>query len=87
MMVHDKHMGSDPRGLIREAFAMDDIAESEARSIFLDWALGQEGDPKSQIPDLIEKYSKGHENHPMSRILAEGLKSTPSPRRRKERKG
>lgn len=87
MIVHDENTGLDPRGLIREAFAMENIAEPECRMIFLDWALGHDGDPKSQIPELIEKYAKKNKNHPMTKILAEGLQSTPSPRRRKERNG
>ena len=87
MIVHDKDTGLDPRGLIRDAFAMENIAEPECRSIFLDWALGHDGDPKPLIPDLIEKYARHNENHPMSKILEEGLQKTPSPRRRKERNG
>lgn len=86
-MLHDKDMDLDPRGLIHEAFAMENLTAPECRIIFLDWALGHDHDPKSLIPDLLGKYSEVHSNHPMSKILVEGLQSTPSPRRRKGRNG
>lgn len=87
MMVHDDNTGVDPRGLIRDAFAMEKIAEPECRTIFLDWALGLDEDPKSFIPDLIDRYVGDNKNHPMAKILVEGLRATPSPRRRKGRNG
>ena len=41
----------DPKGLVREAFAMEGIGAPECRSIFLDWALGVpvERDTKTEV--------------------------------------
>ena len=85
MMLHETKTGLDPRGLIREAYAMENITEPECRSIFLDWALGHNEDPKTLIPGLIEQYAIHNNNHPMSKILTEGLQAIPSRRRRKGR--
>lgn len=75
----------DPRGLIREAFRMDGISEAECRSVFLDWALGlPDGlDPAEAILGLLEDHAAAPPEHPMRRVLEEGLAA---PRRRLRRR-
>ena len=47
---------SDPKGLIFEAYNMEDISEPECRSIFLDWALSLDSkfDPMEEIKSYLE---------------------------------
>ena len=71
----------DPRGLIREAYAMD-IDVSQARSIFLDWALTDAGDDqRAAITEMLEQH--GAPAHPMTEVLRAGLE----PPRRTGRRG
>lgn len=74
---------SDPRGVIREAFEMD-LAIEDCRTIFLDWALGHPGETgPAEIRALIGEYAAGRSDHPMARVLEEGLAGPPeSPARR-----
>ena len=67
----------DPKGLMQEAYAMD-LTPGEARSIFLDWALGQ-ADAKADIPAVLARH--GAPEHPMTHVLNEGLGAA-APRRR-----
>lgn len=72
----------DPRGLIREAYAMD-IDASQARSIFLDWALQDAGDDqRAAIVEMLERH--GAPDHPMTEVMREGLEA---PRRTGRRGG
>lgn len=74
----------DPRALIREAYAME-LTPADARAIFLDWALGlPEGDGRGEIERLLARYRPGAPDHPMTRVLEEGL-TPPRPRGRRRR--
>ena len=73
----------DPKGLIREAYAME-LDPGEARSIFLDWALGQ-ADAAADLPALLARH--GGVAHPMTDVLREGLGIAAPPRRRGGRRG
>ena len=75
---------ADPRGLMREAFAMD-IAAPECRSIFLDWALDGV-DPGTAIPILLERHGD-RGDHPMMRVLRDGLRQPARTGRRGGRRG
>lgn len=68
---------ADPRGLIYEAYRMEPLKDEEYRSIFLDWALGipLEQDTFGLIKDLLAVYQMEYPDHPMTRILCEGLKT------------
>ena len=68
---------ADPRGLIYEAYRMESLKDEEYRSIFLDWALGIpiEQDAFGLINDLLAVYQMEYPDHPMTRILREGLKT------------
>lgn len=71
---------ADPRGLIKEAYRIEDITEAQCRSIFFDWALSFEGDTKKAITTLIEYFDD--QSHPMTQILIEGSRGISAPRRR-----
>lgn len=78
-----KSIPEDPKGLIYEAYRIEGITKSECRTIFLDWALslGVDRETSPAIRQLLELY--GHDPaHPMSEVLAEGLHSIATPRRR-----
>ena len=66
---------ADPRELIAEAYRMEGIVEAECRSILLDWALGRgalEGSDEG-LRALHARYAPRFPDHPMTRVLAEGL--------------
>lgn len=74
---------TDPRGLIREAYRIEGITEGECRSIFLDWALGREGEDRSaDIDALLALYRDGAPEHPMTRVLEQARAAPPRPKRR-----
>ncbi len=82
--------GFDPKGLIKEAFAIDGIGGPECRSIFLDWALGlpQDRDVRTEVTALLRNYAAQHRpDHPMSRTLQAALTTPDAPRRRGGRQG
>ena len=72
----------DPKGLVREAYAIEGITEPECRSIFLDWALSLPvgADPLPSARALIERH--GDEGHPMTRVLRAALDRPPRQGRR-----
>lgn len=79
---------ADPKGLIREAFRIEGIAEPECRSIFVDWALSVDAsDPRPLIETLLARHADAPEDHPMRAVLAEGLAAAPSARRRGGHRG
>lgn len=75
---------ADPKGLVRESYAIEGITLGECRSIFMDWALSLPVD--SAIPDavrvLMAEYSLAAPDHPMSDVLREGLQMPEHPRRK-----
>lgn len=63
----------DRTGLIREAYRIEGIGEAECRSIFLDWAIKlPEG---AAVADAIAVMLAAHgaPDHPMTRVLNDGL--------------
>ena len=81
----------DKTGLIREAYKIEGVSQSECRSIFIDWALKLPPGISSvnAIRILLAEYANaaGAEDHPMTEVLKAGLNSPPTPRRRGGRKG
>ncbi|MDK3072403.1 hypothetical protein QO034_04695 [Sedimentitalea sp. JM2-8] len=75
---------TDPKGLIQEAYRIDGISSAECRSIFLDWALSlPEGrDTGAALRLLVERYCATAPDHPMTKVLRDGLTSVATPRRR-----
>jgi hypothetical protein len=80
---------ADPKGLVRESYAIEGITGGECRSIFLDWALSvdQGQDVPAAITRLLAEYEGAHPGHPMNEVLRQGLGSTEPPRRRGGRLG
>ena len=74
----------DPKGLIREAYRIEGIVDSQCRSIFLDWALslpdGQ--DSREAISVLLERYADEPQDHPMTQVLRDGMTRMTAPKRR-----
>ena len=65
---------ADPKGLVRESYAIDGITAAECRSIFLDWALSLPvaADVPIAAAALIAHYAAKTPQHPMSGVLQEG---------------
>lgn len=80
---------ADPKGLIRESYAIAGIGAEECRSIFLDWALslGAGADPREAMRALLAHYGPGAPGHPMTATLTAGLAAAPAARRRGGRAG
>lgn len=66
---------ADPKGLIRESYAIEGITAPECRSIFLDWALSLKSgtDTPEAARVLIAHYTPDAPGHPMNPILIEAL--------------
>jgi len=75
---------SDPKGLVREAYAIEGITAPECRSIFLDWALSVPTDARTDelIGNLLVRYAEANPDHPMTATLRAGLGPAVVPRRR-----
>ncbi|TNC73377.1 hypothetical protein [Rubellimicrobium roseum] len=71
----------DPKGLMREAYAIPGITAEECRSIFLDWALSLPAgtDPLPLVRALLDRHGAAH---PMTDVLRAALEAPASPRRR-----
>jgi hypothetical protein len=77
----------DPRGLIREAYAIEGITPWDCRSIYLDWALGLPpgADAAAATAALHARHAPAHPGHPMTAVLAEGGAPRPRPSRLRRR--
>jgi hypothetical protein len=75
---------ADPKGLVRESYAIEGITAGECRSIFLDWALSLRSGapPHEAMRALIALYGAGRGDHPMTLVLTEGLSAPEHPVRR-----
>ncbi|MFN0113260.1 MAG: hypothetical protein ACKVPY_01135 [Paracoccaceae bacterium] len=77
---------ADPKGLVREAYAIEGITPSECRSIFLDWALSLKAgvDARGAMLALLEGYAAraDHDTHPMTAVIRDGLAAPEHPVRR-----
>ncbi len=75
---------ADPKGLIRESYAIIGITAGECRSIFLDWALSLPVAAEMPIATqlMIDTYGATSPEHPMTVVLHEGLLAPEHPRRR-----
>ena len=75
----------DEKGLIFEAYNIENIDSSSCRVIFFDWllSLDQSIDHGQAITELLKAYSSRFPNHPMTELLIEGLTQNPVIRRKK----
>jgi hypothetical protein len=80
-------LSADPRGLIEEAYRME-IGPEEARTIFLDWALGlPEAVGTDDVAALLAHYGPRYPDHPMTTVLRDGIeRGAPRPVRRRGRR-
>lgn len=74
----------DHKNLIREAYRIEGITESQCRSIFLDWALSLPAgiENREAIEALMGHYQDEPKDHPMSGVLRQGLEEMKQPKRR-----
>ncbi|GGO24020.1 hypothetical protein GCM10010991_01930 [Gemmobacter aquaticus] len=79
---------ADPKGLIRESYAIEGISDAECRSIFIDWAIGLPVgiDNTMALQALLDRYGS-QSDHPMTQVLTEALKTPPPTGRRGGRAG
>ena len=79
----------DPRGLFEDSYLIEGITEGECRSIFLDWAIGIPvgQDPKAWIKIVLHQYQPKNPDHPMTKVLSEGLGAVTKKGRRGGRTG
>lgn len=84
MVGTDMQAAKDPKGLIRESYAIEGITESECRSVFLDWALslGPQDDVMAALRGLIAAHAAAAPDHPMSGVLRDALAHPATPMRR-----
>lgn len=82
--MSDAKPAHDPKGLVRESYRIDGITPGECRSIFLDWALSVPlgADHPALIEALLDHYAGAQPDHPMTRVLREGLAKKPAGGRR-----
>lgn len=80
---------ADPKGLVRESYAIEGITMGECRSIFIDWVLSLPAvvDTADCLRSLIAHYGQGRESHPMTQVLTEALTAPAIPKRRGGRAG
>lgn len=80
---------ADPKGLVRESYAIEGITLPECRSIFLDWALslGPGAETREALRVLIAAYGPANPGHPMTPVLEAGLATPSRPVRRGGRMG
>ena len=80
-MKGDQH---DPKALIREAYNIERITDSQCRSIFFDWALSLPAgeDTQASLQILLDRHATGKEDHPMTKVMLDGQVQMTRPKRR-----
>jgi hypothetical protein len=75
---------ADPKGLVRESYAIEGITLGECRSIFIDWALSLPAvvNTSDCLRALLAHYGLPNPTHPMTGVLTEALTAPESPKRR-----
>ena len=78
----------DKKGLIFEAYNMEDLDSSSCRVIFFDWLMSLEPsfDQSEAIDSLLKAYSTNFPNHPMTKLLTEGIDKDLGVRKRRRAK-
>ena len=67
----------DEKGLIFEAYNIENIDSSSCRVIFFDWliSLDQSINQSEAISELLKAYSSRFPSHPMTELLMEGIEN------------
>ena len=78
----------DKKGLIFEAYNMEDIDSGSCRVIFFDWlmSLDPSFDQSEAIDSLLKAYSANFPNHPMTKLLIEGIDENLGMRKKRKTK-
>lgn len=78
----------DKKGLIFEAYNIENVDESSCRIIFFDWIISLDPsiNQNEAINELLEAYSQEFPNHPMTRLLIEGIDKDKGRKQRKRAK-
>ena len=65
----------DKKGLIFEAYNIENVYESSCRIIFFDWIISLDPsiNQSEAINELLQVYSQEFPNHPMTRLLVKGI--------------
>ena len=77
----------DKKGLIFEAYNIEGIESSSCRIIFFDWlmSLDPSFDQGKAIKELLKHYSPKFPDHPMTKLLIEGIDRNSEIRQRRKR--
>lgn len=80
---------ADPKGLVRESYAIEGITLAECRSIFIDWVLSLPAvvNTPDCLRTLLAQYGPANPDHPMTGVLTQALTAPETPRRRGGRAG
>ena len=75
---------ADPKGLIRESYAIEGITMGECRSILIDWALSlpDSGITAEVLDSLLAQYGLANPQHPMTQLLTEARQAPEKPMRK-----
>jgi len=88
MAVFKGNLKIDPRGMIYESYRIQDVTQEECRMIFLDWAMNTpQGNMKAYLQELLDEYQVNHENHPMTQVIRDGLKTSKNAGKRRGGRG
>jgi len=81
------NINCDKKGLIFEAYNIEDIDSSSCRIIFFDWliSLDPSFDQGEAIKELLKYYSPKFPSHPMTKLLNEGIHKNSGIRKRRSR--
>jgi len=84
MTVYKGRLEIDPRGLIYESYRIEAISLEECKVIFLDWAINTpEGDMTQYLKILLGEYEADNPDHPMTKVIQEGVNYAAQPQTRK----
>lgn len=73
MAIFKGNLKIDPRGMIYEAYRIENITPEECRVIFLDWAMNTpKGDMQAFLQELLVEYEAANPDHPMTKVIRDG---------------
>ena len=78
----------DKKGLIFEAYNIENIDKSSCRIIFFDWIMSLDPsiNQSEAINELLEAYSQEFPIHPMTQLLIEGIDKDRGKKKRRRAK-
>ena len=78
----------DKKGLIFESYKMEGIDSGSCRVIFFDWLMSLDPifNQSEAIDSLLKAYSANFPNHPMTKLLIEGIDKNLGMRKKRKTK-